>query len=72
MIPIRGTIPRRNPPIMMWLIILANSLVFLFEFAMPEHMLLQFFYQFGSCRRGTLTLVGPFGSGSLLTITSRF
>jgi len=47
MIPIRDTIPRKNPPIMTWLIILAKCLVFLFELAMPEHMLLQFFYRLG-------------------------
>jgi len=47
MIPIRDTIPRKNPPIMTWLIILANCLVFLFELAMPEHTLLQFFYRLG-------------------------
>ena len=32
---------------MTWLIILANCLVFLFELAMPEHTLLQFFYRLG-------------------------
>jgi hypothetical protein len=47
MIPIRDTIPRRNPPIATWLIILANSFVFLFELALPEHTLVQFFYRFG-------------------------
>ena len=47
MIPIRDTIPRKNPPIATWLIILANSLVFLFELSMPEHTLVQFFYWFG-------------------------
>ena len=47
MIPIRDTIPRKNPPIATWFIILANSLVFLFELSMPEHTLVQFFYRFG-------------------------
>jgi membrane associated rhomboid family serine protease len=30
-----------------WLIILANCLVFLFELSTPEHSLVQFFYQYG-------------------------
>ena len=47
MFPVRDTIPARNPPIATWLIILANGLVFLFELAMPEHTLVQFFYRFG-------------------------
>jgi membrane associated rhomboid family serine protease len=44
MLPIRDTIPGRNPPIVVWLLILANSLVFLFELTMPEHTIEQFFY----------------------------
>jgi membrane associated rhomboid family serine protease len=47
MIPIRDTIPTRNPPIATWLIILASCLVFLFELSAPEHALVQFFYQYG-------------------------
>src|ERR1700720_1133912 len=47
MIPIRDTIPTRNPPIATWLIILANCLVFLLELSMPEQTLVHFFYQYG-------------------------
>jgi membrane associated rhomboid family serine protease len=47
MFPIRDTIPRRHPPIAVWLIILANSLVFLFELTMPSPALERFFYLFG-------------------------
>lgn len=47
MIPIQDTVPRRNPPLAVWILILANCLVFLFELAMPEYRLIQFFYRFG-------------------------
>jgi membrane associated rhomboid family serine protease len=47
MFPIRDTIPSRNPPIMTWLIILANTLVFLVELSMSEYALKHFFYLFG-------------------------
>jgi membrane associated rhomboid family serine protease len=47
MIPIKDTVPRQNPPIAVWIIILANCLVFLLELAMPEYGLVQFFYRFG-------------------------
>jgi len=39
MLPIRDTIPGRNPPIATWVLILVNSVVFLFELTMPEHMI---------------------------------
>src|SRR5205809_2154812 len=47
MFPVRDTIPGRNPPVAVWLLILANSVVFLFELAMPEQALRQFFQLFG-------------------------
>ncbi len=47
MFPIQDTIPTRNPAIATWLLILANAIVFLFELAMPEDALKQFFYVFG-------------------------
>jgi membrane associated rhomboid family serine protease len=47
MLPIRDTIPGRNPPIATWLLILANSVVFLFELTMPQPVLEQFFHLFG-------------------------
>jgi membrane associated rhomboid family serine protease len=46
-LPIRDTIPSRNPPIAVWILILVNGVVFLFELTMPEHALEQFFYLFG-------------------------
>jgi hypothetical protein len=36
MLPIRDTIPSKHPPIAVWLLILVNSVVFLFELTMPE------------------------------------
>ena len=45
MLPIGDTIPGRNPPIAVWLLILANSLVFLVELAMPPPVREQFFYR---------------------------
>ena len=47
MIPIQDTIPRRNPPIVTWLIILANCLVFLVELSMSDYDLQRFSYLFG-------------------------
>ena len=47
MIPIRDTIPSRNPPIVTSLLIAANVLVFIFELMLPEHRLQEFFYFFG-------------------------
>src|SRR5882762_10235225 len=47
MIPIRDTVPRQNPPIATWLLILANSVVFLFELTMPQPLLEQLFHLFG-------------------------
>ena len=34
MLPIGDTVPRRNPPIATWLLILTNSVIFLFELTM--------------------------------------
>src|SRR2546422_3153141 len=47
MIPIRDTIPSKNTPIGTWLIILANSVVFVFELMLPEPVLEGVFYYFG-------------------------
>src|ERR1700738_742884 len=47
MLPIRDTIPSRHPPIVTWVLILINGVVFLFELTMPEPALEQFFYLFG-------------------------
>ena len=43
MLPIRDTIPNRNPPVATWVLILINSVVFLFELPLPEQALEQFF-----------------------------
>ena len=47
MIPIRDTIPSQNPPIATWLLILTNSIIFLFELMMPQPVRDQFFQLFG-------------------------
>ncbi|MGE0405022.1 MAG: rhomboid family intramembrane serine protease [Candidatus Korobacteraceae bacterium] len=47
MLPIRDTIPRRNPPIVTWSLILINSVIFVFELAMSQYVLEHFFYRFG-------------------------
>src|SRR5256885_4760970 len=47
MIPISDTIPRRNPPVAIWILIIANGLVFLFELTLPQQVLQKFFYLFG-------------------------
>ena len=36
MIPLRDNIPHRHPPLMTWLIILINGLVFAFELSLPS------------------------------------
>jgi membrane associated rhomboid family serine protease len=47
MIPIRDTIPAKNPPIGTWILIAANTAVFLFELMLPEPTLEAFLYYFG-------------------------
>ncbi len=47
MIPIQDSIPRRTAPIVTWVIILINSLVFLYETALPEPLLRAFVDTFG-------------------------
>jgi membrane associated rhomboid family serine protease len=47
MFPICDTVPRQHLPIATWLLILINSVIFLFELMMPEPMLEEFFYMFG-------------------------
>ena len=47
MIPIQDTVPRTNPPLVTWLLIFANAIVFLIELSMPEYQLQRFFYMFG-------------------------
>src|SRR6266550_2152053 len=47
MLPIQDNVPRRNPPIATWGLILANAVVFLYELSLPEEVLEAFFYLFG-------------------------
>jgi membrane associated rhomboid family serine protease len=47
MIPIRDTIPSKNPPIGTWILIAVNSVVFVFELMLPEPTLEAFLYYFG-------------------------
>jgi len=51
MIPLRDSIPSRRPPVMMWIIILANVLVFAVQLAMPQRELTRFIYIFGMVPR---------------------
>ena len=47
MIPIQDTIPRRNPPVATYILILINSLVFMFEVTLPPPMREQLFHLLG-------------------------
>lgn len=47
MFPIRDTIPSRTVPVVTWVIILANALVFLFELGLSEPQLKNLFFRFG-------------------------
>jgi len=47
MFPIRDTVPRQNPPVATWLLILINSVIFLFESMLPQPALAQLFQWFG-------------------------
>ena len=47
MFPIRDTIPAKNPSIATWLLIFANSVIFLLELTLPQPALLRFFHLFG-------------------------
>lgn len=47
MLPIKDTIPSRNPPVMTQMIILLNAVAFFFQLTMPQRTLEQFIYLFG-------------------------
>ncbi len=47
MLPIQDTIPGRNLPVVVWLLLLANGLVFALELSLDEGRLQQVFYLFG-------------------------
>ncbi|HEY5778979.1 MAG TPA: rhomboid family intramembrane serine protease [Terrimicrobiaceae bacterium] len=47
MLPIKDTIPSRNPAIMTYTLILVNAMVFFFQATMPEQTLEEFVHLFG-------------------------
>jgi len=47
MLPIADTVPSRNPPVMMWLLIAANVAVFLIEASLEPPQLRELFHRFG-------------------------
>ncbi len=47
MFPIKDNIPSRSFPVVNWIIIAVNLLVFLFELSIPDNYLESFFYIFG-------------------------
>jgi len=47
MFPLRDTIPSRRPPVVMWLLILANGLAFVWELRLPAGQLERVFEQWG-------------------------
>ncbi len=47
MIPLRDENPSRNPPYVVWALIVANALVFLLELSLPPDSLQEFFVLFG-------------------------
>lgn len=47
MFPIRDSVRSRNQPVMVWMLVLLNALVFLFELFLSEHQLEALFYLLG-------------------------
>lgn len=47
MFPVRDNIPSKSFPVINWLIIVVNTLIFLLELMLPNEVLEQFFYLFG-------------------------
>ena len=47
MFPVKDSIPARYPPVMMWALVVLNSLVFLFELSLPPQTLQAFVHLFG-------------------------
>ena len=47
MFPLRDSIPSRYPPVMTWLLIGVNVVVFVFELSLPSRQLQEFIYLFG-------------------------
>ncbi len=47
MIPLRDTIPSRRTPIIIWLIVILNTIIFLYEIRLPAQGLEEFINEFG-------------------------
>jgi len=47
MIPLKDTILRQGFPLVTWIIILMNGIIFIFEISIPKNLLQQLFYLFG-------------------------
>jgi membrane associated rhomboid family serine protease len=47
MFPVGDTVPRLNPPVATWSLILINGIVFFIELSLPEPALKHFFFTFG-------------------------
>jgi len=68
MIPLRDTIRSRSFPIVTWLLILANAVVFFFELSLGPRLLERFIYAFGMVP-ARLSLAHPWSLLTLLTAT---
>ena len=64
MIPIKDTVPSRNPPLAVYALIALNVLAFAFELTLPEEAPTGSSTSWASCRPDTLTRYGPSGSDS--------
>ena len=47
MIPLKDTIPRIGIPLITWILILLNAIIFIFEISIPKDILEEVFYFFG-------------------------
>jgi membrane associated rhomboid family serine protease len=47
MIPLKDTISHQGFPLVVWIIILLNGIIFIFEISIPKNLLQQLFYLFG-------------------------
>lgn len=68
MIPLRDTIRSRSFPIVTWLLILANAVVFFFELSLGPRLLERFIFAFGMVP-ARLSLAHPWSLLTLLTAT---
>jgi len=76
MIPIGDATPTRRVPLVNWLLIIVNVLVFLYELSLPARVLDRFIFTWGMIPQNVLTaLANPFGSALHVfetLITSQF